>query len=244
MSKGIQYKTNNALGYLLAVIASVSFIIAAVVVSVEININNNDAFMKEYELCGVSDTLGMDMKDIEYVSQEMMKYLYGQKEELVVNTTMWGQERDFFNQRERDHMVDVKNLLDSALMVRSVCLVICLISLVILILYKRRKSIRILSRGYMFSVLGVALSFGAVFLFILANGFTEFWNRFHGVFFTNDLWLLDPNTDMMIRLLPEQFFSDLVINCVCSFVIIVGVLLVLAFIIMHSVKSADKHLQK
>lgn len=244
MNNKKQYKEKNALGYFLAVVASVSFIIAAIVISVEINISNNDAFMREYELCGVVDTLGMEMKDIEYVSQEMMKYLFGQKEELVVYTKMWGQERDFFNQRERDHMVDVKNLLDSALTVRTICLVICVVSLAALLLYKKRKSIKILSKGYMFSVLGVALSFGTVYLFILANGFTEFWNRFHGVFFTNDLWLLDPNTDMMIRLLPEQFFSDLVINCVCSFVIIVGVLLVLAFIIMHSVKYADNRLQK
>lgn len=244
MSNKKTYKNKNAMGYVLAVIASVSFIIAAIVISVEINISNNDAFMKEYELCGVADTLGMEMEDIEYVSQEMMKYLYGQKEELVVYTKMWGQERDFFNQRERDHMVDVKNLLNNALTVRTICLVICFVALVALLLYKRRSSPRILSIGYMFSVLGVALSFGAVYLFILANGFTEFWNRFHGVFFTNDLWLLDPGTDMMIRLLPEQFFSDLVINCVCSFVIIVGVLLVLAFIIMHSAKYVDNRLQK
>ena len=75
MSNKKTYKNKNVMGYVLAVIASVSFIIAAIVISVEINISNNDAFMKEYELCGVADTLGMEMEDIEYVSQEMMKSL-------------------------------------------------------------------------------------------------------------------------------------------------------------------------
>jgi integral membrane protein (TIGR01906 family) len=39
----------------------------------------------------------------------------------------------------------------------------------------------------------------------------------HQAQFTNDLWLLDPDTDLMIRMLPERFFvrfaGDLAIRC-------------------------------
>ena len=32
------------------------------------------------------------------------------------------------------------------------------------------------------------------------------------LFFTNDLWLFDPSTDLMIRMLPEGFFYDMVMR--------------------------------
>ena len=31
---------------------------------------------------------------------------------------------------------------------------------------------------------------------------------FHHIFFTNDLWILDPATDMLINIVPEGFFMD------------------------------------
>ena len=41
-----------------------------------------------------------------------------------------------------------------------------------------------------------------------AVDFSSAFTFFHEVLFTNDLWLLDPETDMLLRLLPEQFFAD------------------------------------
>ena len=43
-------------------------------------------------------------------------------------------------------------------------------------------------------------------------------------FFNNDLWLLDPATDLLIRMLPEGFFFDMVIRIG---VIFIGSLLIL-----------------
>lgn len=31
---------------------------------------------------------------------------------------------------------------------------------------------------------------------------------FHHIFFNNDLWLLDPATDLLINIVPEPFFVD------------------------------------
>ena len=36
--------------------------------------------------------------------------------------------------------------------------------------------------------------------------FDGMFRLFHQVAFTNDLWLLDPRTDMLIRLMPLEFF--------------------------------------
>lgn len=46
-------------------------------------------------------------------------------------------------------------------------------------------------------------------------------------FFNNDLWLLDPKTDLLINMLPEGFFTDFAIH---MGVIFAGMLVVLAVV--------------
>ncbi|MBE6014866.1 MAG: TIGR01906 family membrane protein [Lachnospiraceae bacterium] len=232
----------KAVSYILCVIASLSFIVAMVVASVEINISNESFFITEYEKCRVDMDLGMDMEDIKEVSSEMMKYLYGTRDDLVVYTTLRGSYREFFNDREKAHMVDVKNMLQTAIAVRRIALVLCALCIAAVIAINRKRTIYYLSRGYIYTTAAVAAFFGGVYVFILINGFTEFWERFHGVFFTNDLWLLDPRTDMMILLLPEQFFSDLVLKSVMVFALIIVVLLAVATVGLITTKGNRKEL--
>ncbi len=221
---------NKAITYLLCAIASLCIIVASVILSVEKNITDEAFFTNEYIKCRVDIDLGMDMKDIEMVSREMMKYLYGQREDLVVYTTLRGTYREFFNDREKAHMVDVKAMLDTAIAVRTACLVAAFLAIEMVIWTRRKKAWGYLARTYLWVCAATAAFFGFICLFIVMNGFTEFWERFHGVFFTNDLWLLNPATDMMILLLPEQFFFDLVFQSLMVFGIICGVLIILSLI--------------
>lgn len=57
---------------------------------------------------------------------------------------------------------------------------------------------------------GSALFLGLAGLLALACAldFNRAFLAFHHLFFTNDLWLLNPATDLMIRLLPETFFAQ------------------------------------
>ena len=43
-----------------------------------------------------------------------------------------------------------------------------------------------------------------------ATGFDDFWTHFHQLFFDNDLWLMDPATDFMIRICPAGLFEELI----------------------------------
>jgi len=57
--------------------------------------------------------------------------------------------------------------------------------------------------------------FAAAIVFLgigFAIDFTACFRVFHEIFFTNDLWMFDPAEDYMIRMLPEGFFSDMVIR--------------------------------
>ena len=42
----------------------------------------------------------------------------------------------------------------------------------------------------------------------MSSNFTAAFNRFHEIFFDNDLWILDPATDLLINIVPEGFFVD------------------------------------
>ena len=66
-----------------------------------------------------------------------------------------------------------------------------------------------------------AFAFFAVIGLILAVAFmidfTGCFTVFHKIFFTNNLWLFDESTDYMIRMLPEEFFSDMTIRIAMVF---------------------------
>ena len=43
---------------------------------------------------------------------------------------------------------------------------------------------------------------------IISTDFTKYFVIFHHIFFDNDLWILDPRTDLLINIVPEGFFMD------------------------------------
>ena len=63
----------------------------------------------------------------------------------------------------------------------------------------------------------------------MAIDFDRVFTLFHKIFFNNDLWLFDPKTDPVIRILPESFFMH------CAVLIVSGVVLAAAAQIVGSV---------
>ena len=102
-----------------------------------------------------------------------------------------------FNAREQAHMADVRRLFALCGALRWL-----LCALPAVLLWGHRRSFW---RGWL---AGSALVCGAL-LFLLGWGLISFdalFVRFHRLFFTNDLWLMDPARDLIIRLMPEAFF--------------------------------------
>jgi integral membrane protein (TIGR01906 family) len=52
--------------------------------------------------------------------------------------------------------------------------------------------------------LGLLILFGAV----AAIGFDSLFIKFHELSFANDFWQLDPRTDYLVRIFPENFWFD------------------------------------
>ena len=90
-------------------------------------------YQKEYEKYDVLDELDMDMEDVMYVTEEMMAYLRGDRNTLSVVTTVEGKEQDFFNEQDRFHMGEVRDLFIGGLNIRTGAVIVSLICLVFLI---------------------------------------------------------------------------------------------------------------
>ena len=166
-------------------------------------------FEKEYTKYQVLDDLpSMTMDDLLDVTDQMMAYLIGNKAELSVITDVDGETQDFFNEQDRFHMGEVKDLFLGGLKIRNIMLVAVLL---ILILLAARKAdlIKLLPRAY-FVTLGITGVITVVLGGLFASDFDKYFRIFHEIFFDNDQWMFDPATDYMIRMLPEGFFYDFV----------------------------------
>lgn len=164
-------------------------------------------FEKEYTKYQVLDSLpAMTMDDLLDVTDEMMDYLKGKRDDLHVETTMGGEQREFFNDREIAHMEDVQVLFLKAIAIRRVCILLVILLLAFMAVTKACLR-HVLPPSL---CMGTGLFFGLVagLAWIISTDFTKYFVMFHHIFFTNDLWILDPATDMLINIVPEGFFMD------------------------------------
>lgn len=196
-----------------AVAAMMLFVMAILLTSFQVAIYGDSEYRfyeKEYEKYQVADSLDMEMTDIMDVTEQMMDYLIGKKAELSVITDVDGRTQDFFNDQDRFHMGEVKDLFLGGLKIRNGLLVAVVILIILLILSKADTG-RILPRAY-FIALGIFGVLTVVLGGLFASDFNRYFTIFHEIFFDNDLWMFDPATDYMIRMLPEGFFFDFVMR--------------------------------
>lgn len=187
-----------------------------------------DFYRKEYEKYGVLSELEMSMEDTMYVTQEMMAYLRGERENLSVMTTVGDKEQDFFNEQDRFHMGEVREMFLGGLALRRYAAVLAVVCLLILMISKA-DLLRILSRSYQI-VLGVLAAALLILGIAVARDFNAVFTLFHEIFFDNDLWLFDPATDYIIRMLPEGLFFDFVLRIGGLFVAGLVVLLIVTIV--------------
>ena len=209
-------------------------IIAMLITSFQIAIYGDPDYrfyQKEYEKYQVTESLYMDMEDVMEVTSYMMDYLIGKEEVLSIETEVEGRTQDFFNEQDRLHMEDVKNLFLGGLKLRTVMLFLAAVLVLFLILTK--ADLKKMLTGAYFAALGVFAVLIAGLLVSFAVDFTASFTVFHEIFFTNDLWMFDPAEDYMIRMLPEGFFYDMVMRIGAFFV---GGL-VLLFAVMMAVRQ-------
>lgn len=133
-----------------------------------------------------------------------------------------GLSAQLFTQREIAHMQDVYNLFADMRLIRAVVLPLGVI-LLFAAVFKSRNWTRLMPLG---GTIATVL-FLVPFLVVGTWGAIDFHGAFrmmHEFLFDNRLWLLNPETDLLIQILPQEFFERiavvLVSRCVLSALIL------------------------
>ena len=197
-------------------------------------------YKKEYEKYRVTDDLNMKIDNVMAVTEHMMAYLIGKEEKLSIVTDVDGEHQDFFNEQDRLHLADVRNLFLGGLKLRNYAVILATILLIVL-MAKKADFRRLVPSGYL-QALFVYLILAAILGVAMSIDFTSCFTLFHKLFFTNNLWIFDPETDYMIRMLPEGFFSDMVIRVGVIFIVLLAVPGVTA--VVYSWKRKKKEISK
>ena len=211
------------------------FIIVCVVFSIKSTALNPDFYIPKYEEMELASDIGVSKKDLNQSIRLLLDYLDANRDDIKGHITWYGVSQETFNKKETSHMVDVKALYQNALKAAKMAFII--LGLVVLYFYLNDKTLMsaYLSKGFlmaMFTFILMLVFFG----FWILTDFTSFWTWFHTIFFSNQLWLLDPNTDFMICMLPETIFYKLVLACVVKVICFMALASVLA--IYYMVKKA------
>lgn len=193
---------------------------------------NHSFYSYEYQKNNQAEVIGMSDEDLMKATDTLLDYLEDKRDDIVVEAQVNDYTREVFNERETLHMIDVKDLCIHAKMAAGILFVAGIVIFIYLFMKEKKNRLETCSYGFYHGLICILIFVSFIAIYAICD-FYDFWMNFHYVFFDNDLFILDPNTSIMINMFPESFFSDLV------FLIIVIYAAVLALIaaVFHVLKK-------
>ena len=171
---------------------------------------------------GYVEELPFTRVQLSEIAQDIISYFNSEKQFLdVKKQNLNGEVVNIFNQREIDHMKDVKNLLELLYHVQEGLIIYVMLVITIGFFMSggtfAKQIISLINITSYFTIL-----FVLVFGIISSIAFSQIFILFHQLSFSNDKWILNPLTSNLIRLFPTQFWVESAT--------LIGMLLVLVFI--------------
>ena len=193
-------------------LAALLFIVALPVALVTTNIRivANEPRLYQYatDHYHTTETTHIPRSELLRASGELRAYFNNNDDTIFVRVTNDdGEPVSLFNSRETAHLRDVKSLFQTSFRVQEVAVIFVLAYVVAVFIWAREYSLQALAREVLIAAAVSAAAVGVIGGFALA-GFDSTFERFHFLFFTNDLWQLDPATDHLIQMFPEDFWRD------------------------------------
>jgi integral membrane protein (TIGR01906 family) len=162
-------------------------------------------FDRQFTRYNIEEATGMEQADLLFTMGEVMDYLAGNRPDMVIVSRVRGEEREIFGERAIHHMEDVQVLFTRGILIRNIALLFFIGSLTILALTK--AGIKTIYSAFAWASF-LPLCLGAAAGLLVATNFSYWFVVFHELFFSNDLWILDPSHEILIQMLPEGFFAD------------------------------------
>lgn len=188
----------------ISLLAGLIIILILLLTSVEFVAFNGAYYQWHYQAHHIMATTGMSQDDLMYVTGEMLDYLKGYRDDLKMSALIWGEETQVFNERESLHMIDVRDLFVIGRTIRNIGLLFIIVFFILVFRLYRKKMGTLLV-----GINRVIVGFWSVLILmvvLISLDFNVAFTLFHQIFFTNDLWLFDPRTDVLIQMVPLSFF--------------------------------------
>lgn len=181
-----------------AFLISLSIILFILLYSIDFmakDISYYNNFHNEYK---IEEESGLSKEWIESASNSLVEFIKNGDKEVLKN---------HFNEKEISHMEDVYKLFKLDRVVYTSLFIITLIVFIYKLIKNDKLFFKYIRKYILIAYITVISFLGVCYMF-----FSESFIYFHKLFFNNDLWLLDYKTDLMIRILPEEFFFVLFLN--------------------------------
>lgn len=180
------------------------------------NVNNMSFFEKQYTKLNIEKTTQMTKIEYRDATKSLLEYINKNKP-ITATMKQDNQTISVFNNKEITHMVDVRNLYSSAKTFVMVLLFMMFCMLSFMYIKFRKDALKIIK--YYKQALVIFSSALLLIIVIAVANFDYFWDSFHRLLFTNELWLLDPNVDRMINMFPLELFHALVFKIIGWFML-------------------------
>lgn len=212
---------------LLAILLIISLSLSCLMIAAELNAFNLNLYSKSFVKHDIDAVTGKSFQELEDIADDLILYLDDKASEDIMEPN--------FNNKEILHMEDVKVLFSWGKTIRNISIVLSLVLGFYFYSKREKKYAKFIFIG-LFANWIILIALGLMIYF----DFSKYFTLFHHIFFSNDLWLLDPRTDLLIQMLPEDFFMSMASRIVIFFLAFLTIIQGVLYIIMRKTKNVNR----
>lgn len=187
---------------------------------------DGDLYKKEFLKYNVYNNL--KNYDVEDINNKVLNYLRFDNNNRLIDG-------DFFNEREKAHLLDVKGLIQKVLALYYFSVILFSLLFIILSLLLNFNFRIIGKRILIILLIGSLLTLldAAAFFLLSSFNFDFAFDLFHKTFFAQGTYLFNPEFENIVVLYPENLFFDflvkIILNTILSSIILIFISLIFLF---------------
>ncbi|MCL2399117.1 MAG: TIGR01906 family membrane protein [Defluviitaleaceae bacterium] len=231
-------KNGDDMKWIAGYVAAVCILLIMIAQSIFIPTFFTPFISRHYERRDIHGSINMEKEELMYVTGELLDYMRGRREDLVVHAIVDGVEREFFSEIEIRHMVDVLYLYDAGFLIRNISFWMLLLMILGMAFFKM-PILPVLARCCREVVVGF-LILASILAGVIIWDFDRAFVVFHLLFFDNDYWILDPGVDLLINMVPQIFFVEISIFIGILMLIFSAIIILTSTLYLRSQGSSAK----
>ena len=229
MSEGKKTTLSRVLGVVASIIFGIALVVCSVIGSFATFATDADYYREVQSELGVTPSrLGLSSEEnMMIANHSLADYMAGRIDDMQVIVENYGAEQPLWSAQAVSHMKDVRDLVS---LWSTIAIVLGVYMVGYIAYHIKDKSGRLkLSSDVVrtYSIVGVLIAFIAVS--VLAFGFNDVFVIFHKLFFSNNDWLFAPS-DLIVRLLPQDFFLTMAVRGGITVLCVVAITLTSAIV--------------